>query len=170
MLTKADVSNAGNKRARAAIPIVSLGLLFGAASVATGQDTAAPTGAMHYTVKHLIGINGVDALEVKVRFVGNSQGQSIFKLPSDAMGGHERWTYLSQFEGRHVRIIASDKDKRIFQYRPGAAVTVRYRADPLTLKIRPPQISLRARRSFRIGWRRLASLSSLYPSMPKLRR
>src|SRR5258708_2165027 len=127
MLTKADVSNAGNKRARAAIPIVSLGLLFGAASVATGQDTAAPTGAMHYTVKHLIGINGVDALEVKVRFVGNSQGQSIFKLPSDAMGGHERWTYLSQFEGRHVRIIASDKDKRIFQYRPGAAVTVRYR-------------------------------------------
>ncbi len=127
MLTKADVSNAGNKRARAAIPIVSLRLLFCVASVATAQDTAEPTGAMHYTVKPLIGINGVNALEVKVRFVGNSQGQSIFKLPSDAMGGHERWTYLSQFEGRHVRIIASDKDKRIFQYRPGAAVTVRYR-------------------------------------------
>jgi predicted metalloprotease with PDZ domain len=127
MLAKTGVSNGGNKRVRAAIPVVSLGLLFCVASVATAQDTAAPIAAIHYTVKPLIGINGVNALEVKVRFVGNSQGQSIFKLPSDAMGGHERWTYLSQFEGHHVRIFASDKDKRIFQYRPGAAVTVRYR-------------------------------------------
>jgi predicted metalloprotease with PDZ domain len=94
--------------------------------MASAQNAAAPTGAIHYTVEPLIGINGVNSLEVTVSFVGNSQGQSIFTLPLDTMGGHERWKYLSHFEGRGVRIVASENDKRTFLYRPGATVAVKY--------------------------------------------
>jgi predicted metalloprotease with PDZ domain len=107
--------------------VASLALLFWVVSNAAAQDIAAPNGVIHYSVEPLSGINGVNALRVKVRFVGNSQGQSIFELPSDAIGGHERWTYLSDFQGRGVRIIANEKKKRTFLYRPGATVTVTYR-------------------------------------------
>src|SRR5580693_5729073 len=107
--------------------VASLALLFWVVSNAAAQDIAAPNGVIHYSVEPMSGINGVNALRVKVRFVGNSQGQSIFELPSDAIGGHERWTYLSDFQGRGVRIIANEKKKRTFLYRPGATVTVTYR-------------------------------------------
>ena len=107
--------------------VISVSLLFCSSLIAAAQPTRAPSKAIHYTLKPLVGVKGVDALEVEIRFVGNEAGQTTFKLPSDAMGGHERWTYLSQFEGHRVRIIATEKDKRIFQYRPGAAVTASYR-------------------------------------------
>ena len=118
-----------NRTARVAIASrVMFGVfLFCASSVATAPASEAPTKAIHYTLEPLVGVKGLNALEVEVRFAGNRQGQSTFTLPSDAIGGHERWTYLSDFEGHGVRIIASAKDRRIFQYRPGAAVTVRYR-------------------------------------------
>jgi len=124
-MLKIDVSNE-NKRARAAIAsgVAFLALVFCVRSIARTQDTFAPNGTIHYSVQPLIGPN---ELELQVRFVGNSQGQSTFKLPSDSMGGHERWTYLSHFEGHGVRIMGSEKDKRILQYRPGAAVTIKYR-------------------------------------------
>jgi predicted metalloprotease with PDZ domain len=129
MPKNASVPNVAVHRISAAMPsgVASLALLFCVASKAIAQDIAAPIGVIHYAVEPLIGINGVNALEVKVRFVGNSQGQSIFELPSDTIGGHERWTYLSHFQGRGVRIIANEKEKRIFLYRPGATVTVTYR-------------------------------------------
>jgi predicted metalloprotease with PDZ domain len=106
---------------------VSAGLLFCSSFIATAQASEAPSKAIRYTLRPLIGVKGIDALEVEVHFVGNREGQSTFKLPSDTMGGHERWTYLSQFAGHGARIIASEKDKRTFQYRPGATVTIRYR-------------------------------------------
>jgi predicted metalloprotease with PDZ domain len=115
------------KRVRAAIPSGVIGLLLCASSIAAAQHSEAPSKAIHYTLSPLAGINGVEALEVEVRFVGNRQGQSTFKLPSNAIGGHERWRYLSHFEGHGVRIIENEKDRRVFLYRPRAAVTVRYR-------------------------------------------
>jgi predicted metalloprotease with PDZ domain len=124
------VSNAsGTRKLTAAISsaVISAGLLFCSSFIATAKASEAPSEVIHYTLRPLVGVKGVDALEVEVHFVGNREGQSTFKLPSDAMGGHERWTYLSQFRGHDVRIIASDKDKRTFQYRPGAPVTIRYR-------------------------------------------
>ena len=125
MLTKTVISSGGIKGVRGALSVGVV--LFCLASVASAENARAPLGIIHYTVEPLIGINGADALEVTVRFVGNSRGQSTFKLPSDFMGGHERWKYLSKFEGHGVRIIATDQDKRIFLYRPGATVMVRYR-------------------------------------------
>jgi hypothetical protein len=116
-----------NKRVRAAIPSGVIGLLLCASSIAAAQHSEAPSKAIHYTLSPLAGINGVEALEVEVRFVGNRQGQSTFKLPSNAIGGHERWRYLSHFEGHGVRIIENEKDRRVFLYRPRATVTVRYR-------------------------------------------
>ena len=113
-MLKIDVSNE-NKRARAAIAsgVVFLALGFCVRSIAGTQDTFAPNGTIRYSVQPLIGPN---ELEVQVRFVGNSQGQSTFKLPSDAMGGHERWKYLSHFEGHGVRIMGRENDRNLLHY------------------------------------------------------
>ena len=106
--------------------LMLLGLLICLSSIVTAQSPAAPAQPIHYTLTPLTGANGVDALEVEVRFVGNRVGQTTYLLPSDVMGGHERWKYLSHFEGRGVRILARENDKRTFLYRPGATVAVKY--------------------------------------------
>jgi predicted metalloprotease with PDZ domain len=105
---------------------MSLALLLCAALAPRAQDITAPTGSIHYTVSPWAVATGVASLEVEIRFVGNSRGQSIFTLPSDAMGGHERWKYLSHFEGRGVRIVARANDQLTLLYRPGATVAVKY--------------------------------------------
>jgi predicted metalloprotease with PDZ domain len=97
------------------------------ANMVLAQSAVPAADLIHYTVRPLAGANGVDALEVELRFVGNLKGQSTYLLPSNAIGGRERWKYLSHFAGAGVRIVAKGKDKRIFLYRPGSTVIVRYR-------------------------------------------
>jgi predicted metalloprotease with PDZ domain len=69
----------------------------------------------------------VPALQVELRFRGDSDGETILHLPSSWAGSSDLWRHVEALEIHGADSLAGVYDSPVIRHRPGARLRVRYR-------------------------------------------
>jgi predicted metalloprotease with PDZ domain len=80
-----------------------------------------------YRVTPILQKDGTRALDVRMRFRGEPDGETELFLPSVWAGSSELWRHAKGLEIRGARSLGGTYDKPLARHRPGARLKVRYR-------------------------------------------
>ena len=80
-----------------------------------------------YRITPVLQKDGSRALDVRMRFRGDSDGETELFLPSDWAGSSELWRHAEQLRIGGARSLGGTYDKPVIRHRPGARLDVRYR-------------------------------------------
>jgi predicted metalloprotease with PDZ domain len=80
-----------------------------------------------YRVTPILQKDGSRALDVRMRFRGDPDGETELLLPSVWAGSSELWRHAKGLEIRGAKSLAGTYDKPLARHRPGARLKVRYR-------------------------------------------
>ncbi len=106
----------------------SLSLLSLAAAASLLCAAAPPEGrTIHYKARPALARDGARALQVEMRFRGDSDGETILLLPSKWAGSSDLWRHVTELEIRGATSLGGYFDRPVIRHRPGATIRVRYK-------------------------------------------
>ncbi|WP_165356250.1 hypothetical protein [Sphingosinicella sp. BN140058] len=70
--------------------------------------------------------DGIPAFQVKMRFRGDADGETLLELPSDWAGSAGLWRHIMGLEIRGATSLGGTYDRPLIRHRPGARIRVAY--------------------------------------------